>query len=1178
MKRRNYPTIILLLVFLTNSSAFSQATLIKDLFPGDTLFNNADPDNLLKINGTVYFSAKNEYGKELWKTDGTASGTVLVKDINPGDLGNITGADSDPTLLTDVNGTLFFYAYTGLNGKELWKSDGTESGTILLKDINPGIGPSLVGAPQKMVDFNGLLYFVAFDPVAGSELWKSDGTPAGTELAIDFIPGSTSSDISNLTVVNGVLYFTAYNYQTNDTELWKTDGTVSGTVMVKDINPGSSSSMPGNLFDYNGELFFLADDGANGRELWKSNGTEAGTVLVKDINPGSGSSLINYLTVCNNAIYFSASNGSNGAELWKSDGTEIGTEFIKDINSGSLGSDPQNFVALNQIIYFTASTFSNGLELWMTDGTEIGTVLVKDINTGLSSSNPGRKIVIGNTFFFAANDASNGRELWKSDGTEAGTVLVKNIHNATNSANPDLLMAFNTDLLFTATNFQHGKELWKSDGTENGTQILREIGKQQNSSNPAGFTVFNNEIYFSAYVGGDFNGPNFTGGELWKTDGTEQGTVLVKDIEPGPGGYGASELTVCNNLLFFTFETNASGKELWRTDGTEAGTMMVKNIAVSSSTGSNPSLLTVMNSNLYFVANDGSNGKELWKTDGTEAGTVLVKNINQYSNSSNPNYLTVLGQELFFSASDGVNGNELWKTDGTEVGTVLVKDIKTGFTSSNPKNLMTFNGNVYFNANNGTNGKELWKSDGTSAGTVMVKDIFPGTDSGLPNELTAVGNELFFTAVENNSDGFVLWKTDGTEAGTTVVINLTIDPIPASIAFLTEAGGKLFFIANQPNSGIELWKSDGTSAGTVLVKDIYPGMLSSGPQNLKNINGTLYFTAFDDAFGMELWKSDGTECSTQPLADINPGMLGIFNSGNEYIAHNNAIYLNGANKDVGNEIWKIEITDNIDEYAFNAFVLPSEVNSCTGTLNIEFDNLGTYTLSINSGQPTEVTGMVNFTDYCSGIYDLSISDACGNNYNTYFIIPSDSSYIYINPFQDSIALDSLGHILENCEILYSQIDTAYIDSIWANGNTVNVIWNIIDSNGSNFDTTSYVLNNGNGVYWLQMSVFCPFKSANEYFTVTEAVYFNNGSVSTVGLADIGKNLFQSYPNPTNDQVHISFSGPDAELTVYDAQGKMVLKDRIQNQEIISLQNFERGVYLFDFKNSDGHTVQRVVKY
>ena len=92
-----------------------------------------------------------------------------------------------------------------------------------------------------------------------------------------------------LTNVNGTLFFTADD-GVNGCELWKSDGTAAGTVLVKDIRPGSCSSCPRNLTNVNGTLFFAADDGSDGRELWKSDGTAAGTVLVKDICPGSGGS------------------------------------------------------------------------------------------------------------------------------------------------------------------------------------------------------------------------------------------------------------------------------------------------------------------------------------------------------------------------------------------------------------------------------------------------------------------------------------------------------------------------------------------------------------------------------------------------------------------------------------------------------------------------------------------------------------------------------------------------------------------------------------------------------------------------------------------------------------------------------------------------------------------------
>jgi hypothetical protein len=262
----------------------------------------------------------------------------------------------------------------------------------------------------------------------------------------------------------------------------------------------------------------------------------------------------------------------------------------------------------------------------------------------------------------------------------------------------------------------------------------------------------------------------------------------------------------------------------------------------------------------------------------------------------------------------------------------------------------------------------------------------------------------------------------------------------------------------------------------------------------------------------------------------------------------------------------------------NSFSMPSDANSCTGEIAVTVSGNADFELDFDNGsQILTSSGYSLVTNLCPGVHDLHVTDNCGDTLSVQVVIPVDSNFVFNNPFIDSLAQDSLGVTMTNCDIYYAGIDTAYIDSIWATGNTVNVIWNIVDSNGSNFDTTIYVLNNGNGVYWLQLSVFCPNKSLGEYFTVTEAIYFNNGTVSTAGTTNYKEALFEIYPNPTNDQVHINFSGSDAELTVYDLQGKVVLKDRIQNQGIVSLQNFERGVYLFDFKNSQGHSVQRVVK-
>ncbi len=230
---------------------------------------------------------------------------MRVKDIAPGP------ADSLPFGytafgLTIYNNALYFAANDGASGAELWKSDGTAAGTVRVKDISSPYGSS----PSGFTVFNGMLYFRANDGDSGLELWTSDGTDAGTVRVKDINPGYLGSSPYDLTVFNNALYFSAFNsqqyqgepvfgYFPTDREPWKTDGTEAGTVRAKDINPGNSpgDSDPKHFTVFGGALYFSAYDGVSGYELWKTDGTESGTVRVKDINRGAGSSSPGGLTV-----------------------------------------------------------------------------------------------------------------------------------------------------------------------------------------------------------------------------------------------------------------------------------------------------------------------------------------------------------------------------------------------------------------------------------------------------------------------------------------------------------------------------------------------------------------------------------------------------------------------------------------------------------------------------------------------------------------------------------------------------------------------------------------------------------------------------------------------------------------------------------------------------------------
>jgi trimeric autotransporter adhesin len=380
--------------------------MVKDIDHGspgsfDTVFYGS----FATIGGVLYFAATDgTHGVELWKSNGTASGTKMVKNINP-------AGDSSPFGLTNVGGTLFFIANDGTHGVELWKSNGTASGTKMVKNINPG-GDSL---PQFLTNAGGTLVFIADDGTRGVELWKSNGTRAGTQLVKDINP--TGDAFPNnptqlqpcFTFIKGTLYFVADN-GTVGPQLWRSNGTKAGTRMVRAITPPGSQP-PTGLMNFNGILFFSADDGIRGSELWRSNGRSAGTRMVKDIDPGAAGSDPGGMTNFGGTLFFSASVGTHYGELWRSDGTSAGTRLVKDINPVD-GGLPTFFRDVGGVLLFQAQDPYFGIELYRSDGTRAGTKLVDDINIG-GSSVPQFLTDIGGTLLFSAYDIVHGNELRK---------------------------------------------------------------------------------------------------------------------------------------------------------------------------------------------------------------------------------------------------------------------------------------------------------------------------------------------------------------------------------------------------------------------------------------------------------------------------------------------------------------------------------------------------------------------------------------------------------------------------------------------------------------------------------------------------------------------------------------------------------------------------------------------
>lgn len=525
------------LVFGANNGT-QEELWISDGTPGGTALVEVNPSgNSYPVNfspafgGYIYFRAQGADGYELYRTDGT--NTSLMLNISLYD-------DSDPEQFALFGTQLLFAADNGINGKELWSTDGTTGGTAMIADVmNNTLGSSI----SRIRTGNNFLTFGAEESMSGAELFLSDGTTAGTYMPMDINPGAGSGFYDEV-AVNGSWVFFAGNDGVNGTEPWKSDGT--STQMLMDIDP-SGDGDPYNFVAAGAWTYFTAYDPSYGYELWKTDGST--TSMVKDINPGAGSSYPAAGVEMGGYYFFACDDGTNGTELWKTDGTAAGTTLIANVNPSTY-NELDIVVTNGVLVFFVADNGTSGYEMFATDGTN--TFLVSDINPGGNDSDIDNVAVIGNWIYFGANDGTHGQEPWRTDGLT--TLLVMDV-NTSGDSDPAGFSGLNLNVFFSANDGMNGRELWKTDGIS--TSMVADILPGAGDAYPEGMTAYFGKVYFSAN-----NGVN--GYELWSSDGTGTGTQLVHEFIPGPAHSSPRNFTVLNNVLYFTAGADSVGNELWK--------------------------------------------------------------------------------------------------------------------------------------------------------------------------------------------------------------------------------------------------------------------------------------------------------------------------------------------------------------------------------------------------------------------------------------------------------------------------------------------------------------------------------------------------------------------------------------------------------------------------------------
>lgn len=831
--------------------------LLKDL--NHPFRSSSDPRGFLEASGIAYFSADDGiHGRELWRTDGTAAGTRLVKDVWPG-VGN-----SVPQPFAALGERLFFWAGDG-DRYGLWITDGTPEGTSFLREIIPnGCGnTSLVdgrlffcasgggnddlwvsgGTPESTMPFRqqaglpdswrfpglpisheGSLYLAADDGEHGSELWQSEGTPGTTVLVKDIAPGATDSSPAlnpSMGSLAGRFFFLTYD-ESGLENLWASDGTSDGTVRLSyllGLAPGRVVSPWGVA---GGRLFFRVYDGS---DLWTSDLTRGGTVRFRSVVGLPASRSTEVPIELGGKLYFARSGGRSGAELRTSGWTPASSKLLKD----SIWGSP---FAVGSRVFF--NVLDPGLELWTTDGTPEGTVSFRTL-AGLKeplSLTAGPVAVAGKWVFGVsdgftgtdADDGTRGNEPWVSDGTPAGTSILKDILPTSPAPEgpPGFFCGpsrFSPHFsirapLGTSSGGKLLRGLTVSDGTPEGTRLLEDVL-------PADLVVWGGALLegrLFVLAGRDGTA------QLWTSQGTPESAALVVDTATIGPAASIEEMLPVEDRLFIVLDSSGE-KALLTVDGTTGvlgdyillGEFRIPLREQLDLTLTSRAIVVSAGRRIFFLAED-PNGRDTWLgfSDGTFAGTQILEDVPGHRFG-----IVAAGDHVFFFQTDA-SAQRLWITDGTQAGTRVVWEIPQG-----PPwiaGAAAVGGKLFFETSENDGSRSLWVSDGTPEGTEHVEDLVPGGRGSLAD---TAGDRLLLVGCGVADEDCDVWISDGTRAGTSRFRDLLGKPGTFQHTIPTVADGRFFFAADDGVHGFELWQSDGTPGGTGMVQDILPGEGSS---------------------------------------------------------------------------------------------------------------------------------------------------------------------------------------------------------------------------------------------------------------------------------------------------------------------------------------------------------------
>ncbi len=856
---------------------------------------SATPEVLATGEHFTFFSAyTNFHGRELWRSDGTPEGTVIVADLAPGSSSSLSSYYGSRYIPSIQGDTLYFIANDRISDSQIWRTDGTKEGTQQLTHISSGT----FWSPVAVEDGVFFLLSKSQDEV---ELWGTDSNDGVVKKLVAGLSGSPTA--YRAFAHKGDFYFWLGSRTTSTYDLWRSDGTAEGTLpilqnVIYRFNGFLLNTAFDPFYEYDGALYGIFETEETPRALYRLEGTEV--VEVKSIpltDERSYSTPLFSGTELNDLLYLYLIDPNDHAlRIIETDGT---TENTREVLSRDNIREyeyplPSNLVATDGMLYFTYlddsrqktilarldpntgqldqlytigssgyyhdvdPNYNNNVRLYnMADdqimvlvplGGERGIHVFKDgelrrLDEDVDAYFPGQ--VRANQFYYRhERDSLIGTELWSYHANDSVVTILKDINKSSVSAF-NWMLSIDDQAILKMTDDEQGDQFWSSDGTLSGTRFLLDPNPEKPSS--IGTAIpFGNQLLFMSNEG---EGPR-----PWVTSASSTSAQSLLENKLPEGYFFFRGLAVKDEwAYFYRMPTNTEPAAIYLTDGTPAFTFEYYSVPAIEDNGQmvfprvvrllpfegGIAYVQVYSSNweLVIIPNDGQ----------LNAQSVFSSSLIFYLRSDETGKLFFLFEDENRKRTIGCYN----PTDG------VVSRLDPGIHAwEEVISMSVIEGKLLFFAENEAQGQELWITDGTD-GNTSVLDIYEGPQSGLSEQLRyrKVGNTLYFPATDG-INGQELWRYDATTNEVEMLADILPGAGSSSPIFVGNNGEWLYFTAYLPETGRELWRTDGTAEGTQLLVDILEGPQSSNPGHIEVLGNALLMSAQTVSDGRQVWRYD----------------------------------------------------------------------------------------------------------------------------------------------------------------------------------------------------------------------------------------------------------------------------------------------------------------------------------